>query len=103
MISEFAHDPSIIRAIAWHENDMVTGDSDNIVRLWDVADAQRCKAQYDGHTGIVCALAASDCCIVSGSADRSVFIWDTRTRKPVKCLQMHDLGVCCVDMNKEHC
>src|SRR5207302_477594 len=58
--------------------------ADHTVRLWEVASGQ-VRAQFEGHTGQVSALAFSpdDNTLATGSGDTTVLIWDLRGHHPL--------------------
>jgi WD40 repeat protein len=69
---------------------IVSGSSDNTVRLWDAQTGKEI-AELDGHTGPVWSVAFSPdgSQIVSGSSDDTVRLWDAHTSKEIAELEGH--------------
>src|SRR6267378_3231213 len=67
---------------------IVSGSSDQSVRVWDVSTRAEVKLLM-GHTGNVKSVAFSSdgMQIVSGSSDQSVRVWDASTLAEVKVLK----------------
>jgi len=53
---------------------LATGGSDNLIRLWDLAQGRQVGTLV-GHTGSVAALANSSSLLISGSFDTTVRLW----------------------------
>jgi WD40 repeat protein len=75
---------------------IVSGASDQTVRIWDAQTGKQIGGLLEGHTNTVLTVAFSPDgkSIVSGSSDRTVRIWDTQTGRQVgDPLQGHTGGV----------
>jgi len=68
-----------------------TGDNKTAIRLYDFASGQL-KAQLEGHTGAVMALAFSpdNRLLVSGSFDETAILWDISNQQQLHTLTGHD-------------
>jgi WD40 repeat protein len=68
-----------------------TGDQKATIRLYDFASGQL-KAQLEGHTGAVLALAFSpdNRFLVSGGFDETAILWDISSQQPLHTLTGHD-------------
>ncbi len=73
---------------------LATGDSNNLVCLWQVSDGQP-RAMLRGHQGWVWAVSLSleGHILASGSEDRSVRLWNIETRMCLGILQGHQGSV----------
>jgi WD40 repeat protein len=87
--------PADVRALAWlgDETRMATGESDHMIRLWEMAgDAAGGIAplkEFQGHEGPVTVLARVDPegrQLLSGSEDGSVKLWDIAEGKAIRTL-----------------
>ena len=85
-----------IRAVAFSSDGMriVSGSSDNSVRVWDASTGVELK-ELKGHTSSVFSVAFSSdgTRIVSGSHDNSVRLWDALTGVELKELKGHTSSV----------
>ena len=74
-------------AISRDGKTVVSGSTDQSVRIWDATTGQQ-RAQLTGHVGAVHAvcLSADESLIVSSGADRTVRLWDAVGGKPLKQL-----------------
>jgi WD40 repeat protein len=73
---------------------IVSGSSDNSVRVWDAATGEEVRT-LKGHTSSVFSVAFSHdgTRIVSGSRDNSVRVWDAATGEEVRTLKGHTSSV----------
>ena len=61
------------------ESHVITGSSDNTVRMWDIR-SRKCTQIRRGHTGCVyCVHLHSSGYLLTGSGDQTVIIWDIKT------------------------
>ena len=69
---------------------IVSGSSDNTIKIWDAAKAE-CILTLQGHTRLVhaCAISPDGKFIVSGSFDNTIKIWDVAKAKCIRTLQGH--------------
>lgn len=69
---------------------IVTGGSDNLVRIWN-ADTYEETQSLTGHTGSIQAVALSpdDRLLASGSSDATIRIWDAQTGETLHILSGH--------------
>ena len=78
--------------VAWSTSGetLVTGSSDGLVTLWNVASRKRLKA-FTGHTNWVRSVAFSPVnnLLASSSADRTIRIWDVHTGQCLKIFKGH--------------
>ncbi|KAF7972326.1 hypothetical protein HWV62_18430 [Athelia sp. TMB] len=60
---------------------IVSGSTDQTVRVWDAVTGRAALPPLEGHTGAVCSVAfsADGSRIVSGSADKTIRVWDALT------------------------
>jgi WD40 repeat protein len=84
LLLEFArHQHARVTAIAYSPDGrtLVTGDSDHLVRLWEIASGKEC-GRFWGHDGEVLCVAFSEDgrTVVSGSSDTSLLVWDVTGR-----------------------
>ena len=70
------------------------GDTDNTIRLWNVAARQH-RTALTGHTGTVTALTFSKdgTMLVSGSRDNTIRLWNTTTERHLDTLEGHESDV----------
>ncbi len=85
-----------IRALAFSPNgrSLVTGSSDNTVRIWDVASGQELKA-LPSHFGATRAVSFSPDgqFVATGGDDGTVGIWDVSTGKELKAMKSRAAGI----------
>ncbi|MEE6504495.1 hypothetical protein FKM82_005203 [Ascaphus truei] len=91
-------------SVAWlSEEVLVTGSSDNLVRIWEVSSGQtRCRLSLNAHQRSVQALAVSSQLLASASEDVSVCLWSlcellsaVSPPSPVSVLRGHTAAVTC--------
>lgn len=58
---------------------IATGGSDNLIRLWDIANGREI-GQLEGHTGSVAALDCDSALLVSAGYDTTLRVWTIRDR-----------------------
>ena len=83
----FAGHAGPVRSVAVGELDgrpvVVSGSSDQTVRVWDLATGQPVGEPFTGHTGAVESVAVGELggqpVAVSGSSDHTVRVWDLAT------------------------
>ena len=68
---------------------LASGDSDGVVRLWDLRARQQWAA-LEGHKAHVFGFAAAGRLLASASHDRTVRLWDTTTKKQLRALEFDD-------------
>ena len=70
---------------------LLTGSSDNVVRVWSVHDGEQIDA-FEDHTEKVHSVgwAPDGVCFVSGSADRAVNLWDAERHERMTLEGHHD-------------
>lgn len=68
---------------------ILSGSSDNTVRVWDSITGEPIGSALVGHHGLVTSVAfdATATRIISGGTDGSVRVWDTRTALPIPAQQ----------------
>lgn len=83
----FASDGKTLASAGW----------DNVIRLWDVAEARELRS-LTGHTGeIECiAFAPDGKTLVSGAWDRTLRLWDVAEGKELRRFGVHPDGILCV-------
>ena len=66
---------------------VISGSSDETVRVWDLATGTPVGDPFTGHDGPVNAVAAAELdgrpVVISGSSDRTVRVWDLATGTPI--------------------
>jgi hypothetical protein len=91
-----------VNSVAFGELDgrtvVVSGSSDETVRVWDLATGTPIGAPFTGHAYTVDAVAAGELygrpVAVSGSSDRTVRVWDLATGTPIRApFTGHEHGV----------
>ena len=75
---------------------VVSGASDNTLRVWDAATGH-CLQTLKGHTeSVICATFLKDGRVISGSLDQTLRVWDTATGQCLRILKGHEKSVLCV-------
>ena len=75
---------------------VVSGSSDNTLRVWDAATGQ-CLQTLKGHKKCVeCVAVLPDRRVVSGSWDGTLRVWDATTGQCLQTLEGHKYGIACV-------
>jgi len=64
---------------------IVSGSSDDTIRVWDARTGEIVVGPFEGHTDLVRSVAYSPdgTCIISGSYDHTIRVWDAKTGKVV--------------------
>jgi WD40 repeat protein len=85
---------SVVNSVAVLPNgDIVTGSSDNTVKIWDLKTGNEIKTLI-GHNGAIRSVAVlPNGDIVTGSKDNTVKIWDIKTGNEIKTLIGHNGAV----------
>ena len=91
---------SSVNAVALHlaSGTVITGHSDNAIRLWRVSDGGPVSSHWPtavlyGHTASITCLDADESKLVSGSADRTLRVWDVDTEQCLSVLKEHAAAV----------
>src|SRR5712671_6078159 len=85
---------------------IVSGSSDNTIRLWDAETGDPIGKPLEGHSSGVESVAFSPdgCHIVSGSWDKTIRLWDAETGDPIgKPLEGHSSRVLSVAFSPDGC
>ncbi|CAH2294814.1 telomerase component 1 [Pelobates cultripes] len=99
-----------VRTLLWlSDSVLVTGSSDNLVRIWNVTPgASVCQLTLHGHQRPVQALAISSQLLASASDDVSVCLWTLENllgvalpSAPVSVLRGHTAGVTCCSFSQD--
>ncbi|XP_068097214.1 telomerase protein component 1 isoform X3 [Hyperolius riggenbachi] len=104
LISQCSFADVAVASLLWlSEKSLVTGSSDNLIRVWNVfPDQCVCQLTLSGHQRPVLALALSSQLLASASEDVSVCLWSVEslpragpTTAPVAILRGHSAAVMC--------
>ena len=78
-LRQFQHQAGVVTSLALGDGGRIalTGGSDRLVRVWDVATGQ-CLRALEGHGDAVACVALSGECGASGGLDGTVRVWDLR-------------------------
>lgn len=92
-----------VRAIAAHQNTLVSGSYDNTVRVWDIKSG-RCVHVLEGHTQKVYTVvidAERNMCL-SGSMDSNIRMWDLDTGECIRKLEGHTVLVGLLGLSQKY-
>ncbi|MFW6437588.1 MAG: TIR domain-containing protein [Armatimonadota bacterium] len=83
---------------------IVSGSSDNTVRVWDANSGEE-LACLRGHEAWVTSVTfcPDGCRVVSGSGDKTVRVWDADNGEELACLRGHDRRVSSVTVSPDGC
>lgn len=81
-------DGVLFTSVASEGPTIVSGTSDDTIRVWDLRSAEG-KKTLRGHTDQVDAVAFDGATVVSGSHDETIKVWDVTTGKCKKTLTGH--------------
>jgi WD40 repeat protein len=70
---------------------LVTGGTDNSVKLWDAASGQELHTLAGMRGGSYTALSSDGKLLATGSNDKTVRLWDMATRKPIRTMDSGDI------------
>jgi WD40 repeat protein len=79
----------------------VSGSSDRVVRLWDIATG-RCLREMSGHGDTITDVVAGETRLVSASRDGTVRIWAMEDGRPLGVLRGHEGRVNAVALSEAH-
>jgi WD40 repeat protein len=75
---------------------------DNAAHMWEIGSGKQVK-RFDGHTGLVLALALSPDGrrLITAGDDKSIRIWDVATGKELHKLQGHTESISCLAISSD--
>ena len=86
-----------IACLQYHNDLVVSGSSDNTIRLWDI-ESGSCLRVLEGHEELVRCIRFDDNRIVSGAYDGKIKVWDLNAAKDPRAPS----GTLCVRTLVEH-